>query len=103
VSYLERRVFPGGCFFAAAATEFDDRAGPVREELASEATRWRRVLKREIRTAIEDGDLPKSTDPGQVAMELNGVVLILNHDLRLLKDPKAGDRARRAVRRILSR
>jgi len=30
VSYLERRVFPGGCFFTAAAAEFDDRPGRVR-------------------------------------------------------------------------
>jgi AcrR family transcriptional regulator len=103
VSYIERRVFPGGCFFAAAATEWDDRGGPVRDELAAEATRWRKVLGREIRTAVQDGDLPASTDPRQLAMELNGVVLILNHDLRLLHDPKAGERARRAMRRILSR
>lgn len=101
ISYLERRVFPGGCFFAAAATEFDDRGGPVREELQSEAARWRRVLKREIRAAIADGDLPEDTDPDQMAMEMNGVILILNHDLRLLRDPEAGDRARRALRRLL--
>jgi AcrR family transcriptional regulator len=102
VSYIERRVFPGGCFFAAAATEFDDRDGPVRDELAAEASRWRRVLKREIRTAVEDGDLPEGTDAEQLAMELNGVMLVFNHDVRLLRDPKAADRARRAMRRILS-
>ena len=33
ISYLERRVFPGGCFFAAATLEFDDRPGPVRDRL----------------------------------------------------------------------
>ncbi|WP_425569410.1 TetR family transcriptional regulator C-terminal domain-containing protein [Nonomuraea salmonea] len=27
VSYLERQVFPGGCFFVAAAHEFDGRPG----------------------------------------------------------------------------
>lgn len=103
LSYIERRVFPGGCFFAATAPEFDDRGGPVRDRLADQATRWRRILGREIRTAINDGDLPANTDPRQLAMELNGVVLVLNHDLRLLEDPKALDRARRAMRRILSR
>ena len=103
VSYLERRVFPGGCFFAATAPEFDDRGGPVRDRLVDQASRWRRVLGREIRTAIEDGDLPPNTDPRQLAMELNGVVLVLNHDLRLLQDAKAPDRARRAMRRILAR
>src|SRR3954463_15604345 len=37
VSYIERRVFPGGCFFAATAPEFDDRGGPVRHRLADPA------------------------------------------------------------------
>src|SRR5687767_7398899 len=33
IAYLERRVFPGGCFFAAATLEYDDRPGPVRDRL----------------------------------------------------------------------
>jgi AcrR family transcriptional regulator len=31
VDHLERSVFPGGCFWGAAAAEFDDRPGPVRD------------------------------------------------------------------------
>src|SRR3954462_9783758 len=102
VSYIERRVFPGGCFFAAAATEFDDRGGPVREELASEARRWRRVLEREIRAAVNAGDLSPDTDSAELAMDLNGVMLVLNNDLMLLRDRKAPARARRAIRRLLT-
>ena len=102
VTYVERPVFPGGCFFAAAATEFDDRGGPVREELTSEARRWRRVLEREIRTAMDAGDLAPDTDPAQLAMDLNGVILVLNNDLMLLRDRKAPARARRAIRRLLT-
>ena len=30
LSYMEREVFRGGCFFAAASLEFDSRPGPVR-------------------------------------------------------------------------
>src|SRR5919112_3923894 len=33
IGYLERKVFSGGCFFAAAMTEFDGRPGPVRDRL----------------------------------------------------------------------
>jgi AcrR family transcriptional regulator len=102
VKYLERPVFPGGCFFAAAATEFDDRGGPVREELRSEARRWRRVLEREIRTAVDAGDLSPDTDPAQLAMDLTGVILVLNNDLTLLRDRKAPARARRAIQRLLT-
>jgi AcrR family transcriptional regulator len=102
VSYLERRVFPGGCFFAAAATEFDDRDGPVREDLAAEMRRWRRTLEREIATALDAGELPAGTDPAQLAMDINGVALVLNHDLMLLRDREAPARARQAMERLLS-
>jgi hypothetical protein len=30
--YLQRRVFPGGCFFAAAALKMGTRTGPVKDE-----------------------------------------------------------------------
>jgi len=31
LDYVRRRVFPGGCFFAAASFEFDGRPGIVRD------------------------------------------------------------------------
>jgi AcrR family transcriptional regulator len=102
VAYLEKPVFPGGCFFAAAATEFDDRGGPVREQLASGARRWRRRIERDALVAIDAGDLPPDTDTAQLATDLNGVMLSLNHDLMLLRDPEAPARARRAMARLLS-
>ena len=88
VAYLEKPVFPG-LLFAAAATEFDDRSGPVREQLASGARRWRRRLERDARAAVDAGDLPPDTDPAQLATDLNGAMLALNHDLMLLRDRKA--------------
>src|SRR5437588_5817249 len=33
LSYLERQVFPGGCFFDAAAGELDTQPGPVKDKL----------------------------------------------------------------------
>src|SRR5213079_628853 len=34
LSHIERRVFPGGCFFASAAAEFDTHPGAVKERIA---------------------------------------------------------------------
>jgi len=34
LSYVESGVFRGGCFFAAVASEFDSRPGPVRDRIA---------------------------------------------------------------------
>jgi AcrR family transcriptional regulator len=101
VSYLERRVLPGGCFFTAAAAEFDDRPGRVRNAIAGLATVWNRDLYRQTRTAVAAGDLPADTDADQLVFEVTGVIMALNNALQLQRDPDAPGRARRALTRLL--
>lgn len=101
VSYLERRVFPGGCFFTAAAAEFDDRPGRVRDAIAGLTTVWNRDLYRQIRRATEAGTLPPDTDADQLIFELTGVILALNYAIQLHRDTTAPGRARRALGRLL--
>src|SRR5918998_1017367 len=45
LSHLERRVFPGGCFFVSAAAEFDTHPGPVKEEVAAFLRGWLETLE----------------------------------------------------------
>src|SRR5205085_4062058 len=33
LQYVDRRVFPGGCFMVATLSEYDSRPGPVRDML----------------------------------------------------------------------
>lgn len=40
IDYLERKVFAGGCFFAAAISEFDDRPGAVRDAIRAGVRAW---------------------------------------------------------------
>jgi AcrR family transcriptional regulator len=101
VNYLERRVFPGGCFFTAAAAEFDDRPGRVRNAIAGLTTVWNRDLYRQIRTAVQTRDLPQDTDADQLVFEIEGVILSLNHAQQLHRDTHAPSRARRALGRLL--
>jgi AcrR family transcriptional regulator len=101
VSYLERRVLPGGCFFTAASAEFDDRPGRVRNAIAGLATVWNRDLYRQTRTAVAAGDLPPDTDANQLVFEITGVILALNNALQLHRDRDAPSRARRALSRII--
>jgi AcrR family transcriptional regulator len=103
VSYLERNVLPGGCFFTAATAEFDGRSGPVRDALAGMNALWRRDLRIHIRRAVSDGDLPPDTDVEQLIYELLGIMLALNHFLQLEKDAAAPARARRALERLFRR
>ncbi|MFD9704611.1 TetR/AcrR family transcriptional regulator [Lentzea sp. NPDC059081] len=102
VSYLERNVLPGGCFFTAATAEFDGRSGPVRDALAGMNALWRRDLRIHIRRAVRDDELPRDTDVDQLVYEILGVMLALNHFLQLERDAAAPKRARQALRRLLT-
>ena len=70
ISYLDRRVFPGGCFFVATQTEFDARPGPVRDRLVEIRVMWSETWRRVVDDARAAGDLDPDADPGQLAFEL---------------------------------
>ncbi|SMC88086.1 TetR/AcrR family transcriptional regulator [Lentzea albidocapillata] len=103
VSYLEREVLPGGCFFTAATAEFDGRSGRVRDALAGMNALWRRDLRIHIRRAVSDGELKPDTDVEQLIYEILGVMLALNHFLQLEHDSAAPRRARQALKRLLTK
>jgi AcrR family transcriptional regulator len=99
VSYLERGVFPGGCFFASAMAEFDAKAqGPVRDRIAECQAQWMDSLERSARDAQAAGELHASIDPEQLAFELEAALLSANWYYHLYQDPAYLQRARRAVR-----
>ena len=101
LSYLDRGVFPGGCFFTNVTSEFDGRDGPVREVIAGVNEDWRRYLATEIGAAVQRGELAPGTDPEQLIFELMGLMLSLNHSLQLDGDARAVDRARVGLARLL--
>lgn len=101
LSYLDRDVFPGGCFVTAASCEFDDRPGRVHDAVTTAARRWLAVLAHEAEIAIRDGDLPPDTDPADVAFGCNAVAMGVNQARRLLRDDTAIARGRRAMRTLL--
>ena len=92
--YLERRVFPGGCFFAAAAAEFDGRPGPVRDAISGGVSAWLSVLEHQAEVAGAE-------DPEQLAFELHSLALGANSAHQLFGDEDAFSRARAAMRRLL--
>src|SRR5580692_1728650 len=79
VSYLERGVFPGGCFFASAMAEFDAKAqGPVRDRIAECQHEWMNTLERAAHDARAQRQLSAGSDPQQLAFELEGALLTAN-------------------------
>ncbi len=103
LSYVERAVFPGGCFFASAMAEFAGQApGPVRDRIAECQDQWMKTLERAGQEAIARGDLRADRDPRQLAFELEALLLAANWYFHLYSDAAYFDRARRAVRARLA-
>ncbi len=92
---------PGGCLMLAASAEYDDRPGAVRDLLVAGQRELRGAIAKAIRLAIDEGHLNPQTDPWQLTFELFGIVLATHHDLRLLGDARALERASDALERLI--
>jgi len=103
LSHVERRVFPGGCFFASAAAEFDTRPGPVRERIAAFQYGWSEQLVHLVRDAQAAGELRAEDPPEQLAFELNADLLMANMAFLLYDSPQATALARNAIADRLAR
>ena len=91
-----------GCIYCAAAFEYDDREGPVRDLLLSGILNWRGVLKRTVAQAIEAGHLGPDTDAEQLVFEIDGLFVALMREARLLREAKAAERAWNAYERMIA-
>jgi AcrR family transcriptional regulator len=100
-SYVERRVFPGGCFFAATALEMGTRPGPVKERLAAIQSDFTALLRSFAATALEQHELPAREDPDRLAFELHAILLGADTKFVLNDDPAVLDLARQVVRQRL--
>jgi AcrR family transcriptional regulator len=90
-----------GCIYISGAVEYDDRPGPIREELVSMVQAWQGALLRCVQQAIEVGDLKADTDAEQMVYEMYGLILALHHDARFLRMPGSVDRARVGFERLI--
>jgi AcrR family transcriptional regulator len=98
LSYVERDVFPGGCFFEAALAEFDSRPGPVRDRIVERMDYWSASLVRAVREAQAAGEVRPGIDADQVGWEL-GCLLTGANDAHVAHPERPrSDRARRAIR-----
>ena len=100
-SYVERRVFPGGCFFAATALEMGARPGPVKERVAAIQSDFTALLRTFAATAIEQHELPAHEDPDGLAFELHAILLGADTKFILHDDPAVMNLARRVVHQRL--
>jgi AcrR family transcriptional regulator len=100
--WLDWSAAPGGCPFVAAATEFDDRPGAVRDRLVQDQRDMFDMIATVFRTGVTEGQFRADADSDQFAQDLYGVLLARHHTLRLLGDARADARARHAFEALLT-
>ena len=101
--HLERRVFPGGCFFANVSVQLAARPGRPRERVMEVLARWLELFTISLGEAVAGGELPRETDIDQVAFELNAMLVRANFHWILTGEPGVLDQARTGIRHVLER
>jgi AcrR family transcriptional regulator len=92
---------PGGCPFMAASFELDDRPGPVRDFVVQNLRDWMDTLAGAARIAVQEGHFRADLDCEQFAQGCQGIGLGFVHASRLMRDPKARERAQRAFEALV--
>lgn len=97
LTYSQRRVFPGGCFFFTVTTEFEGRPGRVRDAIVAASLDWRRLVARTVEDARQLGQIIEGTDAEQLAFELIALMEAANGVSLLHDEAVAYQRGRTAV------
>ncbi len=91
----------GGCPFVSAATEFDDRPGPVRDTLVGHLRTLTETIATSAALAVQEGHLKDNLDVDQFAFQIWSILLAYHHYARLLDDVAARARAETACAELI--
>ena len=100
LAWEQHESVPGGCVFMHLSVELDDRPGPTRDALVATQRQWLESIARTVRGAMEAGDYRADVDPELFAFQLYGTLSSYYNAKRLLGDPQAEARARRAFEQL---
>jgi AcrR family transcriptional regulator len=101
LSYLERHVFPGGCFFASVAAEVDSREGRVTDRLRDLMGAGMQWLAGLLREAQARGEVDRGADADQLAFEIDALLHGADAAFALYRSHEPLERARRGIRERL--
>ena len=101
LSFVERRVFPGGCFFSAVAAEMHALPPAVRRRIERHQKVYLKMLGKWVREAILTGEMETRLEPEQIAFELHSLIITANTLYKIHSDASPLERAWDGVRRLL--
>lgn len=90
-------TLPGGCFFHAVYTDFDDKPGRVKDRLAEIKTEWLDFVRSTVDRAVELGELKPDVDPALLAFEVDAFGEAVVSRVRLVNRDPGVQFARQAV------
>jgi len=96
--YVERQIFPGGCFFAATSVEYSHRPGPVRDRIEDMLRSWLSYLEHAVEQAQVNGELDDSLSAREITFELDSFAMAANWQYHMFGDSAVFENARRATR-----
>jgi len=100
LSHIDRRVFPGGCFFAVVGSELAGKPGRVLERVVEVGYEWVGLLAESVQEAQQRGELDDRVQPDQLAFELNAYLQMADLVFQL-GDDGGISRGRAAIRSSL--
>ena len=102
LDWTARSGLAHGCPMQAAAMEYDDRPGPVRDAVVEHFARLERELARAVELAVEQGHLRAGLDVEQFVFDMLGIVYAYQHRARLFDAARAAARAGVAFERLVA-
>jgi AcrR family transcriptional regulator len=103
LQHLERRIFPGGCFFATVAAQLAANPGRPRDRVMEVQAEWIAQFTSALGQCREAGEIPRGADLNQTAFEITAMMLRANFAWVLTEDKNVLDHARVGVKNVLSR
>lgn len=98
LDWIDNPELPGGCPVLGASFELDDREGAPRDALVARQLAAQGNLAQAFQQVV-----PPGTDLEQLVFELRGITLAYHYMARVMRDPRARERADRAFEELLRR
>jgi AcrR family transcriptional regulator len=101
LSHLARRVFAGGCFFAAVGVQLAPRPGPARNRVMQFISDWNTLFSASLKQAQFAGHIAKDANLDQLAFEITAMLFRANFAWVVSNNPAVLDQARTGIQNVL--
>jgi AcrR family transcriptional regulator len=101
LDHLERRVFPGGCFFVGVVTQLASSPGRPRDRASSLLRDWEGQFVESLGEAVRAGELPAGGDVAQLSFEITAMLARANFAWVQTADAHVLDQARVGIEHVL--